>query len=273
MRLMQRDVEIIKAVYDYRILKGDQIQELFFGSQSTASFRLSRLYQHGYLDREFLPTMGGIASSPILYSLGKKGADVLFEKYGISREELRKKVGRRELSPLFLEHILQINQIRIAVTLAAKDEGYFLESWFDDALLKLDYDHVMIDTSTGMKKNVSIIPDSYFVLEVPQGRAHFFMELDRGTMTLGRYKQKIQAYRKYISSGEYQRRYHTKSLRVLTVTLNETRLKNLIQKTEEVEGGRVFWFTTLDQISNESVLSSPIWNVAKKQKSHILIAK
>ena len=58
MRLTARDVEILKAVHECRVLRGDQLQALFFGSQSTASYRLSRLYQHGFLDRHFLPTPG-----------------------------------------------------------------------------------------------------------------------------------------------------------------------------------------------------------------------
>ena len=171
MRLMQRDIEIIKAVHDYRVLKSDQIQELFFGSQSTASYRLTKLFHHSYLDRNFLPTLGGLASSPILYTLGKKGADVLFHHYGLAREDLRRKLGKQDLSPMFLEHILRINEFRIAVTLAAKEAGYSIESWSDDAELKSDYDHVVIDTPTGRKAKVSLIPDSYFTLDVPQGRA------------------------------------------------------------------------------------------------------
>lgn len=49
MRLMERDIEILKAVHDFRIMRGDQLQALYFGSQSTALYRLSRLYQHGFL--------------------------------------------------------------------------------------------------------------------------------------------------------------------------------------------------------------------------------
>lgn len=272
MRLMQRDIEVIKAIHDYRVLKSDQIQELFFGSQSTASYRLTRLFQHEYLDRNFLPTLGGLASSPILYALGKRGADILFTHYGLAREDLRRKLGKKELSPMFLEHILQINEFRIAVTLAAKEAGYSMETWLDDAELKSDYDYVTVDTPTGRKAKVSLIPDSYFTLEVPQGRASFFLELDRGTMTLGRFQQKILTYKKYFSSGQYQRRYKTKSLRVLTITVSEKRLQNLKRKADEVDGGRVFWFTTLDQVRMDLILNTPIWHIAgQKQAKEALI--
>ena len=59
MRLMQRDVGILKTVAEYRIMRQDQIQQLFFGSKSTAQYRLSHLYQHGFLARHFLPVFAG----------------------------------------------------------------------------------------------------------------------------------------------------------------------------------------------------------------------
>src|SRR5579859_5119675 len=80
MRLMPRDVEIVRAVGEYRMLRQDQIQRLFFGSKSTAQYRLSHLYQHGFLDRHFLPVQGGW--SPTFYTLAKRGVEVLHVEYG-----------------------------------------------------------------------------------------------------------------------------------------------------------------------------------------------
>jgi len=271
MRLTERDIEIIKTVHDCRVLRGDQLQDLFFGSQSTASYRLARLYQHEYLDRHFLPTVGGLASSPTLYTVGRQGINVLRRVLDCGPEGIRKRLGAKQLSPLFLEHVLQINQVRVAVMLAAKRNQYQLHAWLDDAELKSNYDRVTIPTGTGRKRTVSLIPDSYFTLQVPQGRANFFLELDRGTMTAGRFKSKILAYQAYIASGQYERRYGTRSLRVLTVTLGPKRLKNLMSVTETVGGDRVFWFALLEQITAETVLDEAIWQVAGQQEKMRLI--
>lgn len=262
MRLMERDIEILKAVHEFRIMRGDQLQALYFGSQSTASYRLSRLYQHGLLDRHFLPTLGGLASSPALYALGKRGVDILRRVLDCGPKDIRKPPNNQELSPLFLEHLLQINDFRVAVTVAARKQEYTLETWLDDFQLKADYDRVVIQTPQGRKRTVSLIPDGYCVLQVPQGRACFFLELDRGTMTRARFRDKVLAYQAYIATGQYEKRYGTRSLRVLIVTSGPKRLENLREEAEQAGGGRVFWFTTSDQVTQERVLTYPIWMIA-----------
>ncbi len=160
------------------------------------------------------PPLGGLASSPTLYVVGKRGLGVLREVLDCGPEGLRRRLDGRELSLLFLEHVLAINDVRVAVMVAARRNGYDLEQWLDDATLKADYDRVTITARSGRRRQVSLIPDSYFVLQVPQGRACFFLELDRGTMTAGRFQNKVLAYQAYIASGQYERRYGTRSLAV-----------------------------------------------------------
>jgi hypothetical protein len=271
MRLTERDIEIIKTVHDFRVMRGDQIQSLFFGSQSTASFRLSRLYQHGFLDRHFLSSMGGLASSPPLYTVGAQATAVLRQACGLGPGQIRRPLAKKQLSPLFLEHMMTINTVRVAVTLAARQNEFSLEEWRDDAMLRSDYDRVRIATAGGRQREVSVIPDSYFVLRVPQGKAHFFLEVDRGTMTTARFRSKVLAYQAYIQSGQYQRRYQTKSLRILTITLSEHRLRNLKQEAEAVSG-QPFLFTTMNRIAPESIFNLPIWNLAGASGWRKLIA-
>lgn len=273
MRLMARDIEILKAVHDFRIVRGNQLQALFFGSQSTASYRLSRLYQHGFLDRHFLPTLGGIASSPALYTLGKRGVDLLRRMLDGDPQDIRKPPDHRELSPLFLEHLLQINDFRVAVMVAARRLDYTLEKWLDDFQLKAHYDRVVIEAPNRRRREVSLIPDGYFVLKVPQGRACFFLEVDRGTMTRGRFRDKVLAYQAYIASGQYEQRYGTRSLRVLTVTSGPKRLENLKAEAEEARGGRVFWFTTGDLVADKTVLMGAIWQITGSNELASLIPR
>ena len=53
-----------------------------------------------------------------------------------------------------------------------------------------------------------------------------------------------------------------KSLRVLTVTTSEKRLSNLKLVTESAGGRELFWSSTFDQATAESVSTDPIWQVA-----------
>ena len=268
LRLTDRDKRIIRAVHDFRVLRQDQIQTLFFGSRQTAQFRLAKLYHNGYLERRLLPVVGGAASSPTLYILDERGAAVLRSEFGI---DVRPPKKDKRLGVKYLEHTTDINTVRVAVTVAARDHGYTLQVWHDDQTLSADCVRVEIPTAKGRSRRVSLIPDSYFVLAVPRGRTHFFVELDRGSMEVRRFKKKILAYLYYYQSGGYEKRYHTKSLRVLTVTTTPTRLGRLKEATEAAGGHEPFYFSTLEQVSPQSVLQEPIWRVSGIDGLHTLV--
>ena len=272
MQLTDRDKDIIRAICDYRILRQDQIQALFFGvnsgAKARAQKRLVKLFDHRYLTRFFLPTQGGMNSSPILYGLDKKGAELLRLEFGY--DELHWYASMKELKDDFLEHTLAIADVRVAVTVACQREGYELLDWQGENELKADYDHVNVRTSKGISQSVPVVPDSYFVIATPMGKAHFFLELDRGTMTNSRFRTKVEAYVAYFQQG-YQHRYGTKSLRILTVTVGQARLANLKRITEQVPETTWFWFGLLDDINAQEVLSTPIWQVAGGESSQTLI--
>ena len=122
------------------------------------------------------------------------------------------------------------------------------------------------------RQPVSLIPDGCFALATPLGKAHFFVEVDRGTETLDRFKQKVQAYIVYHENGGYEKRYGTKSLRILTVATGEGRLSNLlaatVQVTKEMGSRRRFWFALASTLTPQSVLTQPI---AGEQEARALI--
>lgn len=258
MRLTERDKKIIEAVHLYRVLQQDQVQTLFFGGKSAAQRCLARLYHHGFLDRVFLPVITG--RSPTFYVLDKKGVELLRTEMGY--EEFSWYPSSKNLKDDFLQHSLAINNVRIAIVKATQNANYELVTWKAEHEMKADYDHVNISTGSGRTQSAPIVPDSYFSLRTPHGRAHFFLELDRGTMTTKRFKTKVAAYIAYQRSGGYERRYGTKSLRVLTVTLSENRLVNLKAATEDVGGTNWFWFAILSNLMPDAVLSSPVWQQA-----------
>ena len=74
MRLTSRDIQVVLAVYEYRVLRRDQVQQLFFPSKNTANERLKRLYQHGFLERRWLPVEYGHGTSQPIYLVAERGA-------------------------------------------------------------------------------------------------------------------------------------------------------------------------------------------------------
>jgi len=259
MRETERDRQIVEWVYAYRILSQAQLERLLRRSQSTVQRILMRLYHHQYLDRQFMP-VAYAGSSPTLYMLGKRGI-ALLQRQGF---EDFSGLPAKNLSGLFLEHTLAINDFRITINEAVERLGWQVPVWQIETDLKADYDKVVVRTHNNVE-TVSLIPDSYFVIEIPErGVAHFFLELDRGTMTLKRFRMKVAAYVAYQQTGAFQKRYAAQRFRVLAVvdTPSPARALNLAQDATAVPGiGRSFWFAHAD-LSPPAVLNEPVWIVA-----------
>lgn len=191
--------------------------------------------------------------------MAKRGGQLLVDHFGYEYKQLRL-LSTGSLSWKFLDHLLAVNDVRVAVTLEAQFKGWPLVEWRDESTFRAAPDRVEVTNSQGKKVGKPVLPDSYFCLQVPLGTARFFLELDRGTEPHHKFKPQIQIYQEYIESGLYQRRFHAQGVRILVVTSTQTRLENLKTTTAQVVGPHPnFWFTTQDQITGESVLTTPIW--------------
>ena len=116
----------------------------------------------------------------------------------------------------------------------------------------------------------SVVPDACFTLTTRTGtNAMFFVEVDLGTVTIAPtvwerrgWTRKINAYRAYLGSSTYRKRYGDKDAQVLTITKTDERRKHLQEATQKTGAGMDFWFTTFDQVTSETVLTKPIWQKA-----------
>ncbi len=278
MTVTDRDLLILRHVGEYRIMTREQIEQLLFQPDagqdhptktSICRRRLRLLYHNGYLERFPAPVRAGAWAWRPVYRLTAKGARLISDSdstpepgywgAGFDRDQRRTKV-----SLLFLEHTLRTNDVRIALTLAAQSEGYRIDKWLDDAQLKAEHmrEYVVLNVSQGRSQRVPVLPDAYVVLRIGDRRAHFFLELDQATMSNPRWRTRVLAYLAYVTSGKYEARYQTRSLRILTVTTTAKRLANLRATTEKAGGGRIFWFTTFAEAMHEGILSEDIWRVA-----------
>ncbi len=268
--LTERDVRILEMVHQCRCLRQDQIHALFFGGAKSASQRrLMLLYHHRYLDRVFLTTRASTQFSAVAYQIDRLGISTLRSELGY---EIAESAANGQSGQQFLAHTLAINDVRVAITLACRTvEGHSLLTWKGESELKADYDRVKLTGKSGRQVSISLIPDSYFALATPRGIAHFFLELDRGTMSLDRFKVKIAAYKAYLQSGGYAKRYQAKTFRVLSVTSKEVRLMGLKRATEAGGGSNRFWFGLLPELTPSTALNVPLWWVAGKEQRFPLV--
>jgi Replication-relaxation len=264
--LQPRDREIMKAIYLFRMLSRTQIETLFhFKCTRRVNSRLRKLYDHHYLSRSFLPTVRGSAKA--IYYLGSKGITVVAEKLGIDLNLIKRKCkATSKLRELFLSHALELNDIMIAFSLGIENHPDMeLERLINDNDCNQEYR----TTRLGKCVKRRFRPDGYFRFWYQEKLYGFFLEYDRSTMTVGRFKAKIQSYLEFKNLGYYQQRFGMKNLKVLVITKTWERLYNLKRAVETVTK-KNFQFTTIEQITPDEVFG-PIWQRAGSKKYYPLI--
>jgi len=173
LRLTQRDLALLHAVYTYRVLDSDQLQRLYFpaqrGNQHSRAVhcrhRLALLFHHGYLWRAERAVKPSDGRKPLVYFLDKQGAQLVIQYTGIDPDELdwHPRDNVKGASDPFLEHLLQTNEVRIALTVSAPTAQAELVRWVDDKTLRSRHwkDYVTLTNEQGTTQKVAIVPDGY----------------------------------------------------------------------------------------------------------------
>jgi hypothetical protein len=115
---------------------------------------------------------------------------------------------------------------------------------------------------SGVKAARFIRPDGYFAVTRGDYTGKFLLEIDLATEHNPRIaREKVLPGIAYLRSAGYKRRVGYGSGRWLFVTTSDRRMNNLKRQTEIVAGGdaRVFYFTTFDRVSDDTILTDSIW--------------
>lgn len=267
--LQPRDIEIITAVYEHRLLDSPLIMAMFPTSHRGVLLRLQKLFHHGYLDR-----LKGPVSNHMVYALGDRGADLVAELSGIERGQINWHKKNKEVKDLYLFHTLQVARFRATLMLALRDKPHTrILSWYKDGEIK---DEVRWEAQ-GRKFRAPVIPDAFFILEDHGDKIAFFLEADRSTMTRERFFQKMRAYWRYYKEKTHETTLKIPRFRVLTVCKSESRKENLRAVTKEADdrksGSGMYWFTSEERFTiehPESVLQT-IWQTPKDDAFHQLL--
>jgi len=165
-RLSERDLRVVAKCAVSKWLATGQLARLYFPNVTPDAVRksLRRLVEAGYLvvHREH-------QMAEALHGLGSRGK-VLLEAKGVPAEVTRK-------PPRQIEHLIGINDLRVAVEVHPAQVAYFFASW---ELQGLGWVH-------------PVIPDAVVGLKLPD-RKTFLVEYDRGTETLPTLVGKLRAY-------------------------------------------------------------------------------
>jgi len=235
------DIQILKLLFEYRILRIDHLIALTERHHKAIHRRLFKLIEQRYVSRIKLP------GQKHLYTIGKEAVPVLVQ-HGIDARPYS-----HELKELFLKHFLMIVDIHTALALATRGSPIKLAAWKQGDEL---HDSVTI-RSHGEEQRIPVWPDAFFTLEDtrrPPGknRVHFFLEADRSTTAHERFQKKLTGYLHYHDQKLHTKKYGINTFRVVTLTLTKERASNLCQLAETVipaPARKYYLFTSLTNFS------------------------
>ena len=275
-QLRDRDYAILTALYEYGMLTTSQVASLFFGTHKRACVRLRQLFDSGMVHRIFRPVVMG--SSEIVYALGREGVYRLAKHLGIDRKVMNESRLRFEdPKPLFLDHYLEINQFRVALSVAAGSAGYIVKDWKYETDLKIKSPGelpkaVRVKDPEKVGRTIPVVPDGFFTIETPESNAHhFFLEVDRGTMEPARFRRKMLGYARYRIDRIYRGHLDISGFRVLTIT---NRVSSLLDTTAQVRPQQfqpMYCFADIEDITPEKLFSG-IWRVPNNEESIFLFS-
>lgn len=233
MVLTNRDLHILTDVSQFRILTREQLERLgHFQSKTRANAVLLRLVRFGYLSRRYQPAVAGTQRA--LYFLGPKGVALTQASNPSERRNIK------ALSDLFLAHQLLVTDVHIGFR---KEASVQIERWMTDEDLRT--------------ASFGIVPDGHIEYTLAEKRFGAFVELDRGTETLGRFQGKVRAYLLLTTTDAYRKAFGRTFFRVLVVAPSANRIEHLRKATAAITD-RIFWFTTIDRFTVEGPLAN-IW--------------
>jgi hypothetical protein len=294
MRLQERDKQIMIAIFrNEGILTVRHIFQLFWPGKTLRAVqrRLAILIKNEYLGR---PTRKDYKTRPIpepVCFLGWRGILVVASLMGVDVKQpkvitetnlrklyktLRDKGIRwvREPRWSLLRHDVAVSDFRYALEHSLQNmPAYRLENWLSDYIFRTDTDEVSYrvvnrDGSIVPKKK-GVIPDAYFEIvdqnRLVQGeniRARFLLEMDMATHDRNRFcSDKAIPGVAYIKSAAYRQRFGSNNGFWLVVCVSGRRMKFLRKQVVErtAEESDKFFFTSLDQVLCEDILTTPIW--------------
>ena len=237
--VQERDRHLLSELAVMRVIDREQAKCVAgFRSTTRANIRLLQLVNAGLLRRFSIGTIAG--GKKALYALSQNGARLI----GVPYRGPRRASEQVLVADFFVTHQLLINHIYCAVKYRPFpiSEARF-SRW--------------VCFYQPLQPAISLIPDGYFEISVPEKTVAAFLEVDLGHESHSVWKSKITGYLQYAVSGTFEKQFNQQQFRVLVITNSERRMHSL-RRTVGDRTEKVFWFSTFDSIARDGFWS-PVW--------------
>src|SRR5437868_6378504 len=281
-RLTDDDVEIVRVVARHRLIRSTHIAALVGRSLDRTNDRLMRLFHAGYIDRpraqlDRFPSSG---SSHYIYALADRGARLLRDEDGVEFRNTEWNRKNREAGRPFIEHQIEIVNFQVALQRAVTRRGDLRLIGADDLIPAASATKSRALTSStavtlraklgrDQSREISVVPDLAFGLDLAGGtRRNFVVEIDRGTMPVRRsdpdqtsFEGKMRVYLAAHAAKQHERQLGWKNFRVLTVTTDRDRVRNMQEALRQLRiprsiGPSLFLFATYSDLRTDDPLAN-----------------
>ena len=281
-QLTPDDIAILGFVDRHRFLRSTHLARLIpHRSYKKLIERLCDLYHNGYLDRPRaqLDAYTRSGSTPMVYALGNRGAEVLSEEgtTSIDWTDKNRSVGRP-----FIDHTLLVADVMVAATGAVRsrpDVVLIDTAQIVDGVRPSRANPLKLAAETivdGRKRELALVPDALFGLDftIERKRKYFLVEADNGTMPIVRSDLEQTSFARklmtYLAGGGQANRFGQQlgigNFRVLTVTTSAERVASMLQALKTLTNGNgsaQFLFTDRAALLASSDLLSLEWTTGK----------
>jgi hypothetical protein len=183
--------------------------------------RLQQLAEARYLQPHQAmprPVGRGFGGTRTAYGLGSQSTSTVSDMTGMPVQLVRDIVEANKVKAPFIQHALDVARLRVILELACRaSEGRVRLMFWEQGIILQDW--ITGENDDGEEVRYSVYPDAFFALEVEgKGRAHYFLELDRGTMPIvakgnrSDIKKKIIGYWLYRKARRHSQRYRYRTL-------------------------------------------------------------
>lgn len=277
--MTERDLRLLAAVDRYRYLRTGQIHRLVFPecrSVQSARRRLKYLFHNRFLGRITPLIRPGEGSGETAYFLDKVGA-ALLRSHGIDpvTPPSTTRVGHA-----FLSHALDLSEFRVHLERAlTRRTDITLNRFTADFELKAVtekpvrgnetrlslytlYDEFTSPGGTSARR-FHIYPDALIVLQKRAASKVFrqllFLEIDRGSESLTKIREKITAYHLYSALGIFRKFGAFDRFLVLFQTNSPRRAGNVRETLLGHQGASLVWVTDAARVTEETILEGSVW--------------
>lgn len=185
--ITKRDRQICLDIYKHHVLTVHQLARLHFSQPRKARKRLLQLYERGVLNR-FQPRRRS-GSAPFHYVLGELGAHIVAGYYDLDLRRIKGRVveDQKLAHNARLDHLPECHDFFITLLTSCRDNpGHRLLRWWSETRCKREW--------SDENGRPWVRPDGQGILQGPEGRCSFILELDRGTERGNRLEEKSDGY-------------------------------------------------------------------------------